>query len=184
MEGFTPALLSYVEKHNGSEMDRFRLMSTIWLPATLLKSMPGNPILEYKFDSVRTWLESSPLDVRNKEGGHIGVPTIAIGCNSGSYRLIEGNHRAHVMIELLKHERIPVQVVIQEDTWDNPVCEETKLESQDEWETLDNKLLDVLFENGFEHCGVWNRKEVWRSLLPFLIQILLLKEKTKKRRKI
>jgi hypothetical protein len=118
------------------------------------------------------------LDIYNKEGGHIGLPTVSIGCGSGSFRLIEGNHRAYV----LKSEKIPVQVVIQEDTWDNPVCEETRFDTEEEWETFDNKLLDVLFENGFEHCVFWNRKEVWRSLLPYIIKTLILKEKTKKRR--
>lgn len=174
---FSDQVVRHVYEHAISPLkeyavDRYRPFGTAWLASSVLKKhVPGNNINQFKLDGVRSWLtEPSKL---NKEG----LPIICIGCYSGSFILIEGNHRAYVLMEDLKVQTLPVQVQIDEDGWENPVCPSNRFATREQWEEFDNKLLDILFEQGFTRCHIWNKKEVWRALLPLIFSELILKEK-------
>lgn len=105
MEGsvFSNNLIDYVNQHSPPPSkdtpDRFRLFITAWLPATILKDIQGNPLSQHKLDDVRSWLTS--LDKFHQDG----LPMISIGCYTGSVRLVEGNHRAYVLMEDFKVEK-------------------------------------------------------------------------------
>lgn len=175
---FSPTLLEYVHAHfllPGGDYDRFRGIATTWLKASAFKRIPGNPLLPHKLASVSAWLSREPLGLDDAEGRRIGLPTLAVGCATGSYKLVEGNHRVHVLIEQLGATRIPVQVVVVEDSWDTPVCEQTRMATEQDAIDLHNKLLDILFEAGHTHCGLWSDKEVWRAALEDIISIRLAK---------
>jgi len=174
---FSDQVVRYVREHAISPLqdqyaDPYRAFGTTWLASSVLKErVPGNILHQFKLDGVRSWL-TDPSKL-NKEG----LPIISIGCYSGSFILIEGNHRARVLMEDLKVQTVPVQVQIYEDGWENPMCLSNRFATQEEWEEFDNKLLSILFDQGFTRCHLWNKKEVWRASLPLVFSELILKEK-------
>lgn len=169
---FTEELCAYITEHhlkeNTKEWSRFQSVHTCWLDASLFGTVIpyGNAILPHKLKRVSEWLAHEPLDVRNQDGKYIGVPTVAMGCTTGSFKLMEGNHRVHVLINQCKAERIPVQLTVVEDSWDAPICEKTAFEEEQEAEDFNMLLVDALFnETGETRCCYWSRKEVWRAAL-------------------
>lgn len=159
---YSQALLKYTGEHLIKEedpLDRFRTKAVEWLDASTLKSLPGNPLNAAKLERVQSWLGKSVLDVVDEHGEWIGLPIVSVSCRSGEAKIQEGNHRIHVMINERGAHMIPVQVEIVNDGED---CEEIH--------EFHNKLLDILFEKGFNHSGFWSDKEVWRAAIYFVIQ--------------
>jgi len=171
MEGqnshFSPTLLKYVDEHLVTpELERFRLHCVTWLDASDFKRIEGNPLREDKLQKVKEWLcnpnEQGLLDVLDKEGHWIGLPTVSIDCFTHKVKLEEGNHRVHILIEEKGVEKIPVEVVFKEG------CSSL----EEEQDIFYNKLLTILHENDLNHAGFWSRKEVWRACAYTVIQSL------------
>jgi hypothetical protein len=171
MEGlnshFSPTLLKYVDEHLVTPaLDRFRLHCVTWIDASILKRIEGNPLREDKLQKVKAWLcnpnDQGLLDVVDKEGHWIGLPTVSIDCVTKKLKLEEGNHRVHILIEEKGVKQIPVEVVFKEG------C--SSLEEEQDF--FHNKLLTILHENNLNHSGFWSRKEVWRACAYTVIQSL------------
>lgn len=175
MEGqishFSPTLLKYVDEHLVTpELERFRLHCVTWLDASVLKRIEGNPLREDKLQKVKEWLscEQGLLDVLDKEGHWIGLPTVSIDCFTHKLKLEEGNHRVHILIEEKGVEKIPVEVVFREGVGSGV----PPRGDEDEQDIFHNKLLTILHENELNHSGFWSRKEVWRACAYTVIQSL------------
>jgi hypothetical protein len=187
VQPFSPALLEYVHQHlllpGDSNYERFRDKATYWMAPGAFARIPGNVLVKHKLERVSEWLAREPLDLYNEQGARIGLPIIAVGCTTGSFKLVEGNHRVYVLIHERGVTRVPVQISVVEDSWETPVCAQNCMDTEEDVDDLHNKLLDILFDAGFEHCGLWLHKEVWRAALWEVISIRLA-ESTNKRLKI
>lgn len=182
---FSDDLLEYVHQHVlvfDTEYDPYRGVTTCWLDASLFKEgrIPfGNAIQSDKLERVSAWLAREPLGLDDAQGRRIGLPILSIGCSTGSFKLVEGNHRVHVLIEERGASRVPVQLAVVQDSWEVPECEETCMRSEQAVDDFFNNLLDILYEAGHIHCGLWTAKEVWRAALYHVLELLVFKDKHK-----
>jgi hypothetical protein len=97
------------------------------------------------------------------------LPILSVDCYTGDIKLQEGNHRVHILINDLKAEHIPVEIVFLE----------LYLEEEDRANTkhIDDfhaTLLERLDEQHLNTNHRWYRKEVWRACAYFVVKEYIL----------
>jgi hypothetical protein len=170
---FSEALLRYTEEHliSPDSFDRFKEPCVAWIPAKLFENIPGNQINTLKLERLRETLsETKPFDVLNKEGCKTRLPILSIDCYTGNIRLQEGNHRVYILINDLKAESIPVEIVFLE------IYSEEEEDKDDFVEDFHTTLLERLEEQHLNTNHRWYRKEVWRACAYFVVKEYILKE--------
>jgi hypothetical protein len=168
---FSEALLKYIGEHliSPDSFDRFKEPCIAWIPAKIFEDIPGNQITTLKLEKLRKTLsKTDPLDVLNEEGRKTRLPVLSINCYTGNIRLQEGNHRVHILINDLKAELVPVEIVFLE------IHLEEEEEEDDVVEDFHATLLERLDEQHLNTNRRWYRKEVWRACAYFVVEEYIL----------
>jgi hypothetical protein len=166
MEGpiFSEALLKYTTEHLVSydSFDRFREHCVAWIPAKFFESVLGNQLNTFKLERLRETLS------KTKPFEKVGLPILSVDCYTGEIKLQEGNHRVHVLINDLKADRIPVEIIFLETFLEEDTLNTKRIDC------FHATLLKKLDEQHLNTKHQWYRKEVWRACAYYVVEEYIL----------